>query len=73
MFWFCDALIKIAEFINKSGDTAAGILFDDFTSELAKGTPEKSRLENIWSGFEKLLPAATSLTTLAIKIMSLFS
>jgi hypothetical protein len=68
-----DALMKIAEFINKSGDIAAGGLFNDFTDELNKQTPEKSRLENIWSGIEKVLPTATSLSTLAIKIMSLFS
>lgn len=65
--------MKIAEYIDKSGDLAAGALLNSFADELNKQTPDKSRLEKLWSGIERVLPTVTSVTSAANKIISLFS
>ena len=57
------ALVEIAEFIEKSGDVAAGILFNNFNEELIKPKTEKDTLKKIWSGIEKTLPSIVSLST----------
>jgi hypothetical protein len=67
-----DAFVKVAEFINKSGDPAAGALFTNFADELNKSTPEKSRLKSLWSAIEKVLPAVASVAGDMAKITPLF-
>jgi hypothetical protein len=64
-----DAFVKVAEFINKSGDPAAGALFTNIADELNKPTPEKSRLKNLWSAIEKVLPTVASITNDMAKII----
>ncbi len=66
------ALVKIAEFIEKSGDPAAGALFTNFTEELNKPTPDKSRLKSFWSGVEKALPTINTVAEAVAKIVPLF-
>jgi hypothetical protein len=65
-------LVEIADFIQKSGDPAAGALFDNFNQELNKPQPEKSRLKSIWSGIEKVLPAITAISDTVAKVAPLF-
>jgi hypothetical protein len=64
-----EALIKVAEFIDKSGNPAAGALFNNLTEEMNKPTPDKSRLRSFSSGIKTLLPTITELA----KIVSLLS
>jgi hypothetical protein len=66
------ALVKVAEFIENSKDPAAGVLFDNFTEELNRPEPDKSKLKSFWSGIEKALPTITSIATTVAKISSLF-
>ncbi len=66
------ALLHIGEFIEKSGNVSAGILFDKFNEELNKPKPEKSTLRKIWDGIEKTLPTINTLTDVIIKLSPLF-
>jgi hypothetical protein len=68
-----NALVKVADFINESGDKAAGSLFNHFTEELNKSPPDKSRLKGLWSGIVSVLPTVNSVTGTVDKIMSLFN
>jgi hypothetical protein len=66
------ALIEIAGFIEKSGDPAAGALFDNFNQELNKPQSEKSKLKKFWEGIEKVLPSIGTAADAVSKITSLF-
>lgn len=66
------ALVKVAEFIEKSGNIPAGVLFDKFNEELNKTQPEKSKLSSLWSGIDTLLPAVANLAGAVSKITGLF-
>jgi len=68
-----EALIMVAEFISNSGNHAAGALYNAFTDELTKSTPEKPRLKGIWKGIEAILPAVTSVAGVVTKIIPLLS
>jgi len=67
------ALVKVAEFIEKSKDPAAGALFNSFTEELNKPEPDKSRLKSFWSGIQNNLPSIVSISESVAKIVTLFS
>lgn len=67
------ALVKAAEFIEKSKDPAAGTLFNNFTEELNKPQPDKSRLKSFWSGIQNALPSIASISESVAKIVSLFT
>ena len=56
------ALIKIAEFIEKSNEPAAGALFNSLTDELNKPQPDKSKLKSFWSGIQNVLPSIVSIS-----------
>ncbi len=66
------ALLQIGEFIEKSGDVSAGILFNKFNEELNKPQPEKSTLKKIWGGIEKTLPTIITLSDVIVKLAPLF-
>jgi hypothetical protein len=67
-----NALVQIAQFIEEKGDPAAGALFDQFNQELNKPQSDKSRLQSIWSGIEKVLPSITTIAGTVAKIAPLF-
>jgi hypothetical protein len=67
------ALIKIAEFIEKSNEPAAGALFNNFTDELNKPQPDKSKLKSFWSGIQNALPSIVSISESVAKIVTLFA
>jgi hypothetical protein len=67
-----NALIQIAEFIQKSTDPAAASLLDDFNQELNKPRPDKSRLKGIWSGIERVLPSIETIAETVARIGPLF-
>ena len=65
------ALLQIGEYIEKSGDVSAGILYDKFNEELNKPQPEKSTLRKIWEGIEKTLPSIITQSEVIAKIAPL--
>lgn len=62
-----DALVKVAEFINRSEDPAAGALFNNFADELTKPSPDKTRLSKFWTAIEKLLPTINTVAGILSK------
>jgi hypothetical protein len=68
-----NALMKIANEIEKSQDPTAGVLFDYFTEELNKPQPDKERLKSFWRGIENALPTVRSITEVTSKIKPLFT
>lgn len=66
------ALKQVAEFIEKSGNISAGILFDKFNEELNKPKPEKSTLSKIWDGIVKTLPSIATISEVIVKLAPLF-
>ncbi len=66
------AILKIGEFIDKSGNRPAGILFDEFNKEVNKPQPEKSTLKEIWGGIEKTLPSIVTISDVIAKLAPLF-
>ena len=51
-----EAIRKLADFVNASGNRAAAELLDDFNTELVKKAPRKSLLRGIWEGIKNELP-----------------
>ena len=66
------ALMQIAEFIDKSGDINAAILFDKFNEELNKPDTEKSTLKKLWDGIEKTLPTIATISEAIAKLAPIF-
>lgn len=66
-------IVDIAQFIDKSGNPAAGALFNKFTEELNKPAPDKSRLRSFGEAIENVLPTMNSLSLAFSKILYLFS
>ncbi len=66
------SLIKIAKFIEESGDISACILFDNLNEELNKPQPDKKVIRNIWDGIEKTLPSIKALSEVIAKLAPLF-
>lgn len=66
------ALLQIGDFIEKSGNESAGVLFDVFNGELNKTQPDKSYLKKIWKGIEKTLPTIATISEVIAKIAPLF-
>jgi hypothetical protein len=67
------ALVKVAEFIEKSKDPAAGALFNSFTEEINKPQPDKSRLKSFWSGIQNVLPSIASIPGSVAKVVGIFN
>ena len=67
-----NALMQIAEFIEKSGNKEAGELFDSFNKEIKEPEPKKSVLKSLWGGIEKALPAITTVSEAIVKLKTLF-
>ncbi|WP_340114869.1 hypothetical protein [Maribellus mangrovi] len=67
-----NAIKMIAEKVNESGNVAAVSLFNNFSEEIEKEKPEKSKLEQYWNGLISVLPSITSLVGVAEKVIGLF-
>ena len=66
------AVLQIAEFIEKSENKEAGVLFDSFNEEINKQEPKKPMLKLIWEGIEKALPTITTLSEAVAKLAPIF-
>ena len=67
-----EALEKVAQEVNKSGNKEAGELFTAFSEELQKPEPRKSLLCNMWNGLKEALPTLAKLADVTEKITRLF-
>ncbi|WP_342726082.1 hypothetical protein AAFG07_03795 [Bradyrhizobium sp. B097] len=66
-------LLKVAEFVAKSGNKEAGELLDQFNEELSKPQPRKSLLKRSWDGLLAALPTITTVAGAATAIAKLFT
>jgi hypothetical protein len=66
-----DALVKVAEEVNKSANKAAGEMFDAFNKELQGPAPKKSFLNSFWDSTTKALPTLLKLPGVAVSIAKL--
>jgi hypothetical protein len=67
------ALLEIADYVNRSGNKDAGVLFNTFGEELSKSAPRKPVLRTIWNGILEVLPDVSKLAEAVTKIGTLFS
>ncbi|MEO8381646.1 MAG: hypothetical protein ABI779_18435 [Acidobacteriota bacterium] len=68
-----EALQRVAEIIEASGNKAAAEQFDAFNEELQKPEPRKSILQALWTGVVGALPSLDTAVDLLTKIGTLFS
>jgi hypothetical protein len=66
-----EALRKLAEFIEQSGNKEAAENFNAFTEELQQSSPRKSLLKSFWNGMLAALPTLADLATVAGTIAAL--
>lgn len=66
-----DALVKVAEEVNKSGNKDAGETFDAFNKELQAPAPKKTFLNSFWDSTTKALPTLLKLPGVAVSIAKL--
>jgi len=68
-----NALKRVEEEINKSGNKEAAENFESFSEELSKPEPKKSLLKTLWKGTLDALPTLAQLTSVVDAIVKLFS
>lgn len=68
-----DAIVQLAEAVERSQNAAAGAIFDQFTGELERTEPDRSRLRQLWDGLVELVPDITAMAGVATTIGKLFS
>ncbi len=68
-----DALLSIAEQVEKSQNSAAGVLFDSFMTEVKEEKPNKSKLRQCWEGLIAILPDFVRLADAGAKVTKLFT
>ena len=68
-----NAIKRIEEEINKSGNKEAAENFESFIQELAKPEPKKSLLKTLWGGTLAALPTLAQMSSVVSLIMKLFS
>jgi hypothetical protein len=67
-----DALLRVANYIEESGNQEAGEIFAEFNEELQKPEPRRVLLRNSWKGIKALLPIVAQATDIGEKISKLF-
>ncbi|MFF0097699.1 hypothetical protein ACFYO8_00065 [Micromonospora sp. NPDC005257] len=68
-----DALKRVAEVIEQSGNSEAAENFDAMTQELAQPVPRKAILKTLWAGTVAALPVIADMTDVVEKVAGLFS
>lgn len=68
-----DALVEIAEVVEKSNNIAAGSLLNNFMDEVKSKEPDKSKLRQYWDALVSVLPSIATLATACSKIAVLFT
>ena len=54
-----EAVNRLANIIEQSGNNEAGEYFDSLTEELQKSAPRKTVLRSMWEGIQKVLPGVS--------------
>lgn len=68
---FAEAFSQVAAAVEESGNVAAGAVFNSFTEELRKPTPDKSILKQCWDGLTTLLPNVAAIAKASATIAGL--
>jgi hypothetical protein len=68
-----NALITIAEEVERSQNAAAGALLDSFMTEVKEEKPNKSKLRQCWEGLLAVLPNLATLADAGAKVAKLFT
>lgn len=66
------AILEIAQYIDQSGNSAAGAVFDQFVKEVGEDKPDKSKLRQYWDGLVAIMPDIVKLAGAGAAIASLF-
>lgn len=66
-----DAIKRVEEEINKSGNKEAVELFESFNEELQKPEPKKSILRSFWTGIVSLVPTLNGMVEITSKILQI--
>lgn len=64
-------LDEVGQLVKRSGNKDAGEVFDDFTKELLKIEPKKTRLKAFWDSLTSYLPNILSMTDVTGKIIDM--
>ncbi|MEO1802478.1 MAG: hypothetical protein AAFR62_19010 [Cyanobacteria bacterium J06629_2] len=67
-----NALIEIANEVEKSQNAAAGALLNSFMEEFKAQQSDKSKLRQYWNGLVGILPSLATLASASAKIVPLF-
>jgi hypothetical protein len=67
-----DAIVQLAEVVERSQNAAAGAIFQQFTSELEHTEPDRSKLRQLWDGLVALVPDISAMAGVAATIGKLF-
>lgn len=66
------AILEIAQYVDQSGNSAAGAVFDQFVQEAGEDKPDKSKLRQYWDGLIAIIPDIVKLAGAGAAIASLF-
>lgn len=62
---------EVSQLVKQSGNKDASEVFDDFTEELSKAEPKKTRLKAFWDYLTSYLPDILSMTDITGKIVDM--
>jgi hypothetical protein len=68
-----NALKRVADEVERSGNTEAAENFNAFSEELQKPEPKKSLLRSFWGGVTLALPSILQMTDIVAKISKLYT
>lgn len=68
---FAQILDKIRQLVERSDNKEAAEAFNDFTEELSKEEPKKSKLKSFWDSLTTFLPNILSMTDITGKIIDM--
>lgn len=68
---FAEILDKVRQLVEQSGNKDVGEAFNDFTEELSKEEPKKSKLKSFWDSLTSYLPNILSMTDITGKIIDM--
>ncbi len=67
------ALVELANIVTRSSNAAAGVLFNEFSDQLAKPDRSKNQLSQLWDGLVSVLPDVAKLGGAVAKITAIFA
>jgi hypothetical protein len=56
-----EALWRLADLVEQSGNSDAGEYLNDFTEEIQKSVPRKTIVRSMWEGIQRALPSVSTM------------